>query len=451
MKQNKKLKIALIILIIILISIISFGGIYIQNKNNIDNILPEYILGKDLRGYRRIELKPSDNKKTINYDAQGNIISASDTTTEVANSEEKDVNSKEILTQENYEKCKSIIEKRLNKMTITDYTIKQDTTTGNIVIELAENDNTDRAVAQLSLQGKFEIVDNDTNEVLMTNDDIQYVESGYGSTNSGTTSIFINIQFNKQGTEKFKNITNTYVETTSSDEETQNNETTEETTTENEDKTTTKKIILKVDDSTILTTYFDTEISNGLLQLSVGSSSTSTTEEMQEYLIEANSMEALLDSGNMPVIYETQQNKFIYSDITTDIIEIVACIVIVLAAIGMIYFVIKYKTKGILGSILLIGYIAILLIAIRIFNVENSIGGILAIIFNIVLSYTIISAMLKEKYAMDVIRRYALILVPTMIIAIVLTFFNMSIGIVLFWGIAINLIYHLSVSNMMLK
>lgn len=451
MKQNKKLKIALIILIIILISIISFGGIYIQNKNNIDNILPEYILGKDLRGYRRIELKPSDNKKTINYDAQGNIISASDTTTEVANSEEKDVNSKEILTQENYEKCKSIIEKRLNKMTITDYTIKQDTTTGNIVIELAENDNTDRAVAQLSLQGKFEIVDNDTNEVLMTNDDIQYVESGYGSTNSGTTSIFINIQFNKQGTEKFKNITNTYVETTSSDEETQNNETTEETTTENEDKTTTKKIILKVDDSTILTTYFDTEISNGLLQLSVGSSSTSTTEEMQEYLIEANSMEALLDSGNMPVIYETQQNKFIYSDITTDIIEIVACIVIVLATIGMIYFVIKYKTKGILGSILLIGYIAILLIAIRIFNVENSIGGILAIIFNIVLSYTIISAMLKEKYAMDVIRRYALILVPTMIIAIVLTFFNMSIGIVLFWGIAINLIYHLSVSNMMLK
>ena len=37
MKQNKKLKLTLMILIIVLISIISFGGIYVENKGMFEN------------------------------------------------------------------------------------------------------------------------------------------------------------------------------------------------------------------------------------------------------------------------------------------------------------------------------------------------------------------------------------------------------------------------------
>lgn len=457
MKKYKGMKITLIILIIILLSIISFIGIYVKDKNQINNIMPEYLLARDLKGHRRIELKVSDKvKETIKYDEQGNVIKEGSTEVAVARTEEKKVNDNEVLTEENYKNVKEIIENRLKEMQVKDYIIRQDKTNGTIILELPEDSNTDRVVGQLSLQGKFEIVDNETNEVLMTNSDLKSVKAGYGTTSSGTTAIFININFNKEGTEKFKNITNTYIKTTTQKEE--NNETTnevvaEETSkdTENEQETNTKEIAIKIDDSTLLTTYFEEEVSNGILQLSVGSSANATSEEMQEYLLEANSMSALLDSGKMPIVYEVEQNKYIVSDITKDEIGIVITIAIVILTLAMIYLVIKYKTKGILGSILQVGYIAILLIALRIFNVEISIGSIIGIILSIVINYVIIASMLKQKEIMPVIKKYAIVLIPTLIITIVFTFMNIAIGESIFWAIIITLLYNLSITNIMLR
>ena len=69
MNVNKFLKLSLIILIIIFLSIISFVGIYIQDKNVMSNIVKDYKLGMDLKGSRRIELEVSDKKETIKYDA----------------------------------------------------------------------------------------------------------------------------------------------------------------------------------------------------------------------------------------------------------------------------------------------------------------------------------------------------------------------------------------------
>lgn len=443
MKKNKILKLTFIILVIILLSMVSFIGIYVQNKNEIVNILPEYLLAKDLKGYRRIELKVSDKiAETIKYDAEGQVIT--DENTEVARTEEKKVNEEEILTEENYKIVKEMIEKRLKKMQVKDYIIRQDKTTGNMIIEIPENKNTDRVVGQLSMQGKFEIIDNETKEVLMTNEDVKSVKSGYGTTSNGATAIFINLQFNKEGTEKFKKITNTYIQTTVTKEATEEGK-------EPEEETVTKEIAIKIDDSTLLTTYFDEEVSNGLLQLSVGSSSSSTTEELQEYLLEANSMAALLDSGKMPIVYEVEQNKFVFSDITNKEKGVVISSIIILLTIGMIYFIIKYKTKGILGSISFVGYIAIYLIALRYFNVEISIGGIVGIIISIALSYTIMLNILKQKEIMPTIKKYTLVFITTLIIAIVFTFMNIGMGITLFWGIVISLLYHLSVTNMMLK
>ena len=42
----------------------------------------------------------------------------------------------------------------------------------------------------------------------MTNGDLKAVKAGYGTTSSGATTIFVNIEFNKEGTQKFKDITN---------------------------------------------------------------------------------------------------------------------------------------------------------------------------------------------------------------------------------------------------
>lgn len=455
MKKYKGMKITLIILTIILLSMISFIGIYVQDKNQIKNIMPEYLLSRDLKGYRRVELKVSDEiAETIRYDEEGKVLSEDDTETTAARTEVKMVNNSEVLTEENYKNAKEIIEKRLNKMQVEDYIIRQDKENGTIILELPEDSNTDRVVGQLSLQGKFEIVDNDTNEVLMTNSDLKSVKAGYGTTSSGTTAIFININFNKEGTEKFKNITNTYVETAvEKEEEKTTNEVKTEETEEDDDETetVTKEIAIKIDDSKLLTTHFDAEISNGVLQLSVGSSSNATSEDMQEYLLEANTMAALLDAGKMPIVYEVEQNKYILSDITTDEIEIAVSIAIVILAIGMIYFVIKYKTKGILGSISLIGDVAILLIAVRIFNVEISVGSLVGIALGIAINYFIVSSMLKQKEIMPVIKKYVIALIPTLIIAVVFTLMNIAIGSIMFWAVVIAILYNLSITNIMLK
>lgn len=441
MKKFKGLKITVIVLLIILLSMVSFIGIYVQDKNQVKNILPEYILSRDLKGHRRIELKVNDEvKETKKYDADNNLIT--DDTTEVARTEEIKVNSEEILTKENYEASKKVIEKRLEEMQVNNYDIRQNLEKGTIILELPEDNNTDRIVGQLSLQGKFEIVDKDTNEVLMTNDDLKSVQSRYGTTSSGTTSIVLNIQFNKEGTEKFKNITNTYVQTT---------KTVEQEGEEAKEETVTKEISIKIDDTTLLSTYFSEQITNGLLQLSVGSSTNSTTEELQEYAKEATSMAALLDSGKMPIVYEVEQNKYILSEVTQDVIEKGIVVSIIVLTLAIIYLIIKYKGKGILVGISIIGYVALLLLVIRYANVEVSIAGIIEILFSTLINYMLVVSMLKEEKINNAIKKYSLILIPTLAIAIAFTFANIAVGIVLFWGIVIAILYNISITNLLLR
>lgn len=445
MKKLKGMKLTVIILAIILLAMVSFVGIYVEDKNAMKNLLPEYLLGRDLKGHRRVELKVDDTAKNIKYDAEGNEIGAEDTQKEVARTEEKRTNPEENLTEENFKVVKKILEARLSSMQANDYLLRQDLANGNIVLELPETANTDRIVGQLYLQGKLEVVDKDTNEVLMTNEDVQSVKSGYGTAGNGTTVVFVNIQFNKEGTEKFKNITNTYVETKVEKEATEEGE-------EQKEETVKKEIALNIDGSTLLTTYFEEEVANGLLQLSIGASSENTTaKEMQDYLLQANTMEALLDNGKLPIVYQVEQNKYVFSVVTENMVKIVIVISIIALAIAMIYAILKYQAKGMIGSISLIGYIALLLIALRYFNVEITIGGIVAILFSIAISYAILIGILKEKEIMTVMKKYSVMLIPTLIIAIVFTFMNIAIGIVLFWGIIISLLYHISITNIMLK
>lgn len=450
MKINKILKTSLIVLVIILLSIISFIGIYVKDKNKMSNIVKGYTLGMDLEGSRRIELDINKNKETIKYDKDGKVIEATDTETEAARTEEKNINEEDALNTQNYKKTKRILEKRLKTMGVNDYQIRLNENNGKIVLNIPENDDTDVIIAQLQYQGNFEIVDNDTNEVLISNNDIETVKAGYGTTSTGTTAIFVNIQFNKEGTNKFKDITNTYVETKTTNEET------------GKEETSKKQISIKVDDSKILTTYFEEEVSNGLLQLTVGSSSSTSKSELQDSLTRANNLAALLNNEKMPIIYEVAQNKYIASEVTTDNISLFIVLCIIAITIGMIYVIIKYKEKGILASVALIGYIAILLIVLRYTNVVITVDGIVAIVISSVVNYIAVEKILrdnlkntdeKEAYKKAIIK-FALISIPVAVIAIVFTFNNwlpvFSFGMVMFWGIVVNLLYNLTITKALL-
>lgn len=446
----KALKRTLIILLIILLALISFGGIYIQKTKFVENILPEYKLGPDFTGLRNIGLKVSDATKDIYYDLDGNVVDeeGKNTTKKV-----ESVNKEENLTKDNYKKAKEIIEKRLEKIkqvqytsagivenkAIDYYTIKQNEETGKIELKLPENANTDMVLKYVATKGDFTIVD-DQDNVLMDNSYIKEANVGYSSTSSGVT-VYLTIQFDKQGTEKLKEISNTFIKTT-----------------DEEGNDTTKKIKVKIDDSEMLNTYFTEEISNGMIQLSFG---TATGNSLATYAQEAKNLETLLNAGNLPIVYEADENHYVLSDINKDMLFIPAIVIMSLLVIGIIILIVKYKVKGLLGAISIIGYIATFLIIVRLTNVVITLEGVAGIITSIILEYiSIMYSLNKMKENTDLtcnqcFTKFLPILVPIAISTVILCFVKWlpiySFGMTMFWGIILVIVYNHVVTKLLVS
>lgn len=446
----KALKRTLIILLIILLALISFGGIYIQKTKFVENILPEYKLGPDFTGLRNIGLKVSDATKDIYYDLDGNVVDEEGKNT---TKKEESVNKEENLTKDNYKKAKEIIEKRLEKIkqvqytsagivenkAIDYYTIKQNEETGEIELKLPENANTDMVLRYVAIKGDFTIVD-DQDNVLMDNSYIKEANVGYSSTSSGVT-VYLTIQFDKQGTEKLKEISNTFIKTT-----------------DEEGNDTTKKIKVKIDDSEMLNTYFTEEISNGMIQLSFG---TATGNSLATYAQEAKNLETLLNAGNLPIVYEADENHYVLSDINKDMLFIPAIVIMSLLVIGIIILIVKYKVKGLLGAISIIGYIATFLIIVRLTNVVITLEGVAGIITSIILEYiSIMYALNKMKENTDLtcnqcFTKFLPILVPIAISTVILCFVKWlpiySFGMTMFWGIILVIVYNHVVTKLLVS
>ena len=446
----KALKRTLIILLIILLALISFGGIYIQKTKFVENILPEYKLGPDFTGLRNIGLKVSDATKDIYYDLDGNVVDEEGKNT---TKKEESVNKEENLTKDNYKKAKEIIEKRLEKIkqvqytsagivenkAIDYYTIKQNEETGKIELKLPENANTDMVLRYVATKGDFTIVD-DQDNVLMDNSYIKEAYVGYSSTSSGVT-VYLTIQFDKQGTEKLKEISNTFIKTT-----------------DEEGNDTTKKIKVKIDDSEMLNTYFTEEISNGMIQLSFG---TATGNSLATYAQEAKNLETLLNAGNLPIVYEADENHYVLSDINKDMLFIPAIVIMSLLVIGIIILIVKYKVKGLLGAISIIGYIATFLIIVRLTNVVITLEGVAGIITSIILEYiSIMYALNKMKENTDrtcnqCFTKFLPILVPIAISTVILCFVKWlpiySFGMTMFWGIILVIVYNHVVTKLLVS
>ena len=435
MKTEQKLKVALVILFIILISLISFGGIFIQKGKSFENLVPEYKPGMDLEGGRRVSLVVDTSNNTVIYDKDGNVVEeeGEDTTTK-----EEPVNSKDALTVENYNKSKNIMEKRLNEMGVTDYIIREDQTNGTIYVELPENSDTDLICSYLSIPGKFTVT-NDDGEVLLDGTHIKKAQVGYSYVDSGT-AIYLNIELNKEGTQIFKDITNTYVKTT-----------------DEEGNETTKNISLNIDDTTLLTTYFESEISNGIIQMSIGGAS-SDNDSIQGYLQEASNLAVLLNTGDLPLVYNIEENMYVMSDITVDMFYIPAIILLAIILVGILFLIIKYRKDGFLSSIALIGYIATLLLVLRYTNVVLTMEGIVAIVISIVLDYIftvyLLSLIKKDETSSlfkEALIKTIFIIIPVLITAVVLCFAGwlpiFSFGMAAFWGLLVIVLYNLIITR----
>lgn len=441
MKIEEKLKVTLVILVIILISLVSFGGIFVQKTNFVKNIIPDYQLGMDLKGGRMIGLSIDASTNTIIYDENGNVVTEEGENT---TKKEEPVNPEDMLTVEKYKESKKTIEKRLKDMGVVDYTIRQDEANGKLYITIPEDSNTDLIAQYMVMKGAFAVV-NDDGEVLLNNSHIEKAQVGYSADYNGTT-VYLTIQLNKEGKEIFKDITNTYIKTT-----------------DEEGNETTKNVTLKIDDSTLLSTYFESEISNGTIQISIGSAS-KDTDTIQSYIQEASNIAVLLNNGNLPLTYTIEENRYVMSDITKDMFYIPTIVICVILAIGIVFLIIKYKKNGLLSSIAFIGYIATLLLVLRYTNVILTLEGIIAIIITIVLDY------IFTVYLLDLIKhnesqtaretsnvfkealiKKLFILVPVAVTAVVLCFAGWlpiySFGMVAFWGLLIIVLYNLIITR----
>ena len=444
----KTIKIITIILLIVLISMIGFFGIYKQNKNQMSNIVKDYTYAMDINGARTLKL-------TLNSE-----------------------NGDDVKTAENYETAKTIIEKRLKKLDVQEYKIGVNEETGEITVQIPENTQTDEIVSNLTTVGKFEIIDSETNEVLLDNSSIKSSKVLYNTTQSGT-SVYLEISFDKNGKNKLEEISKTYVksennttenttsEDTNSTDEKENN--TEETNTTSENSTSTeKKITMKIDDEEIMSTSFDETITTGKIQLSVGQASTDSS-TVQGYVKQAQNVATVLDTGKLPVKYDVEKNQYVLSNISKQDLIYVAIAMAVVAIIGIIVLIVKYKTNGLLAGISYIGLSALYLIAIRYTNVTISIDSIFAIGIILILNYIFTNMLLSNirkmndskvenavgKSVSETYKKFFMRIIPICVVVITFCFANWipmnSFGMTAFWGIAIIAIYNAIITNGLLR
>lgn len=411
-KQNNKISLKILgriltIIIIMLVSLGSFVGIFKLEQNAMKNIIPDYELGMDLYGARHIVAKVDDT------------------------------NAEDMLTYDNYIKSKEIIEERLKFLEISDYLVRLDDATGAIDIEIPEDATTDYFVEYTGMQGKFTMTDDETSEVLLDNNSLKKASIQYGTSSAGTT-VYLVIEFNKEGSSKLQEVSKTYIKSTDS-----------------EGNDTTKKVKMSIDDQTIMTTYFGEEMTDGIMQIPLGTTTNAT--DIQNYLKQASNISVFLNTEPLPIKYSVDINRFEYSDITENTLKIATIVLASIFAIMLIYMIIKYKANGILGALANVGFLALLLLAIRYGKVTLTITGIAGIAIATIIEYVITMLVIKQynkdtdeatvnKNVNNVMSNSAKTIAPILIMSVIFALIKWeqiaSIGMVLFWAILLMIVYN---------
>ena len=474
MKANK-LKLITIMLLVILIIMVGFFGVYSRENGRMKNTVKDYKYAMDIEGVKVATIELATGTKEIIKDKDGNIVNGA-TDEEIEKNGytrvEEPINKEENKTQDNYNLTKEVIKNRFDKLGVTGYVIRLDEESGKIVLELPDNDNLNNILEIVTTVGKFEIVDADTKEVLINNDDIS-TSNVYRNTTAYGTEMSFSIEFNGEGKKKFEDITKKYV-TVNKEEENkvaENNENSSTETTENkeEQKTeeTEKKVALKLDDIELMSTSFEKPVTDGKMYLTVGQTAT-TPEQVKNNYAQAQKMAALLSTKPMPLSYKQNNNTFVQSELKENTTKTMMIGIAIVIAIVTVFLFIKYKTKGLLTAICFAGFAAILLLTVRYWNVELSGESIVAIfgifVLNFVLVNKILSNLNKEKdnkkaetkHVINMaIKDFTFKIIPLFIIAVVFVFATWtstsSFGMGLFWGLTLIELYNLFITKYVLK
>lgn len=420
MKSSNKLKAITLILVIVLIAILSFLGVYNITKVHGDNLVKDYKVGMELSGKNLIRLKVDDT------------------------------NLPEVLNKENYKRSVAIIEDRLKTMGATEYKLRFNEENGIIEIELIEDELTDYIITAISLVGDFKITDSETNEVLLDRSHIKDVRLISETQQTGITIIGLDIEFNKEGSKKLDELSEIYKEKT----ETVVNDEGQE-----EEKQVGKKVSIQVDEEINKEGQTRTEYLNDLVQQK-GHIYLSEGQLTIDNQLRAALDLAIIDTDTIPVSYTIDQNEFIVTNTNKNIIPIIAVITLI---VEIIVCIVMFKIKGIVASILQIGYVALLLLVLRYTNVFITVEGLFAIVLVSIINVVFIAKVLLDTKKGENIEtatnsnliKFIKLSIPVLITAIVFCFTKWleitSFGMVMFWGYAISILYNILFTKGILK
>ncbi len=494
-KNLKKIRTIAILLIAILISIIAFCGVYFKVSGTWKNKLPDFNYGMELSGMRelRFKLDDSEEEKEVYIDSNGNVagevidneetpetgeISLVQDETDENNSENAETSSEDdkipegytkekrtikanedsAVNEENFEKAKRIIQKRLENSSY-EYNIRLDNQTGELVIEIPDNDDVQTVQSFVTTVGKIEIIDDQNGLVLLDDAGLKNAVATYNTSAENGYQGYLILTYDKSSAQKLKDISNKYVEVKNENvnndnvesTEVQETEETQETTENEEPETTINYISIKLDGQTLIKTYFGQELSNGTLQIPMGNATTDLN-SFTDTFKQVTQIAEILKNESLPLSYKLVSDNYIQSNINIKniVVKIAFCAI---TAIISLYFIIRFKLNGLKVSILSFGYIGLLIIIIKYTNVIITLNSLIALIGVIAINYVFNNILLnKINNGADVkisflhaMKELYLVIIPVCIIAIIFTFMHStiisSIGMVLFWGLFIQALY----------
>ena len=423
MKNSKKLKLILQILICILIILIGIVGIYTKSGNLYKNLFPHtYTLGSDINGTTVIEFSPDDTVEKIYYDKDGNEVESSKITEENKKDyevKEIPVNAEENLNANNYNTSLDIMKKRLDFFNMQQYQLNVDEKTGIISLSVDDEHFEDK-ISFVSIEGSLQLIDSKTGDIIIDHTNFKSAESTYASLTTEYRT-YISLKLNNSGIEKINGI-------------------------DKYNSSGDGTIILKFDNEEVAKiSYEDILLTGKTLRITTATGLKSDADINSQINMDII-ISKIATIGKMPVIYTLTGEEFVRNDLGNVINYIVISFIVVIAIISVV-LVIKYRFKGLLAVLGLGACVSVLLIKIRLTNIQISLNGLAGMYGLITLNMLLINNILKciknkdkvfSENIKDAYLKTVDAIVIMLVIFIVFAFSSMTlintIGLVLFWG-----------------
>ena len=322
MKKDNVIKLIISIVIIVVIAYLSIFGLKIGDKTIIKSI-KEIKTGLDISG-----------GVTIVYQANA------DDGTEIS--------------QEDLKKSETVIKKRLEAKNIFDYIVRSDVSTSQIYVEIPANtDDTSKdplsAVEGLDKTAKIEFRDPDGN-VLLAGDDIKSAKySEDPIDNTGLPSPHVVLTFSDEGTKKFAEATANLVG---------------------------KTLSIYLDDEEITAPVVNEKIESSTAIITMG------TGTYSEKKTQAEEYAMLIDSGTLPFNLSVVSKEYVGPYVGQKALEVSIEAGIVALIIICLVMIVCYRLPGVVSSIALIAYVAIVLLIMSSTGISLTLPGIAGLILS---------------------------------------------------------------------